>query len=182
MRGKGRFQDLSSFNYAELENSKNRSISFIWLDEMLTEAPAEFDRLIKPFRWRFFTKIPACLAFTETQLREQRHVFLVVSGSLGNELFLLNVCLIKQLFATYVYCAHLSPNFEWSEDMSTIQGVFNDQKQLLMKIQTDLDPFKQSLGVFDSKWYNPSRTVNQITVRSSSDMIFTSNFDTYPLF
>ncbi|CAF1230623.1 unnamed protein product [Adineta ricciae] len=168
-RSKGRFQDLSSFNYAELEKSKNKSVAFIWLDEMLTESPAEFDRLIEPFQWTFFTKIPICLAFIETQLREQRYVFLVVSGSLGNELFLTNVCLIKQLFATYVYCAHLSPNFQWTEDNSTIRGVFNDQNQLLKKIQMDLDPFKQSSGEFDSIWYNSSKTTDQITIPQSMD-------------
>ncbi|UJR32556.1 hypothetical protein I4U23_020017 [Adineta vaga] len=158
---KCRFQNISSFDYARLDSSKIQSISFIWFDEMLGESNNEFDQFIQPFQWTFFNKITNCLAFIETQLREQRYIFLVVSGSLGNTLFQTGICVIKQLFATYIYCAHLDPNLEWARNHSEIHGVFNDSKKLISQIQKDFDTLKKSLGISIIKWYVQSNTTNE---------------------
>jgi hypothetical protein len=60
------------------------------------------------------------MSFIDKQLREQRDIFLIVSGIIGDELFLTGSCLIKQIYAIYVYCIQLRRHLKWSPKYSEI--------------------------------------------------------------
>jgi hypothetical protein len=105
------------------------------------------------------------MSFIETQLREQRYIFLIVSGSLGDELFVAGLCLMRQIFATYIYCAHLDSHLDWSRDYSEIRGIYNDSKILAKQIKQDFDKLQLTLGMDDTKWYTESKTTDQTQVK-----------------
>jgi len=155
------FRNLSSFDYLRLDSSKIKSISFIWLDQILHDSQDELDQIIQPFHWNFFDQISNCMSFIERQLREQRYIFLIVSGSIGNELFLSGLCLIKQIFATYIYCAQLGSHLNWSQKYSQIRGVYNDSFKLAQQIKRDYNQLQNSLHITETDWDISSNTTQQ---------------------
>ncbi len=155
------FRNLSSFDYPRLDSSKIKSISFIWLDQILHDSQDELDQIIQPFHWNFFDQISTCMSFIERQLREQRYIFLIVSGSIGNELFLFGLCLIKQIFATYIYCAQLGSHLNWSQKHSQIRGVYNDSFKLAQQIKRDYNQLQNSLHITETNWDISSNTTQQ---------------------
>ncbi|CAF1400563.1 unnamed protein product [Adineta steineri] len=158
---KQRFRYLSSFNYSQLDSSNHKSISFIWLDEILNDSDDELNQAIKPYQWNFFNRVSNCISFIERQLREQRYIFLIVPGTLGEELYSTGLCLIKQIFATYIYCAHLGSHLEWSRGHSEIRGVYNNSKTLANKLKQDIDKLELPLDEHETKWYTESYTTDQ---------------------
>ena len=142
-----RFRHLRSLNYSRLNDFREKSVAFIWLDEILSDCEDRLHRIIEPFHWRFFDSVASCVPFIESQLREQRYVFLVASGTLGHELFLTPLSLMVQIFSAYIYCAHLGPHLQWSQDYARIRGVFNDPNLLANQIQQDYDPLRVLLNI-----------------------------------
>jgi hypothetical protein len=132
---------------------------------MLNDPNGEFYRIINPLQWDFFDDISRCISFIERQIREQRYIFLIVSGTLGHELFLTTFCLMKQIFATYVYCAHLGPHNTWSRQYSQIRGVYNDHKKLAEHIKRDYNQLLNSLGINKINSYNSSIVKKENKVR-----------------
>jgi hypothetical protein len=155
------FRNLSSFDYPRLDSSKIKSISFIWFDQILKDSQDDLDQIIKPFQWNFFDKISNCISFIEKQLREHRYIFLIVSGSIGNELFLSGLCLIKQIFATYIYCAQLGQHLNWSQRYSQIRGVYNDSSKLAQQIKQDYNQLQNFLNITENNWDITSNTTQQ---------------------
>jgi hypothetical protein len=109
------------------------------------------------------------MSFIEKQLREQRYIFLIVSGSFGNELFLSGLCLIKQILATYIYCAQLGPHLNWSRKYSQIRGVYNDSFKLAQQIKQDYNQFKNSFNIKETDWDITSNT-NQQNLKKFEDV------------
>ncbi|CAF3537887.1 unnamed protein product [Rotaria sp. Silwood1] len=155
------FRHLSSFDYHRFDAPKSKLFSFIWLDEMLHDSEIQLQHIIEPFQWQFFNNISTCVSFIEMQLREQRYIFLITSGSLGNELFFSGLCLKNQIFATYIYCAQLGPHLNWSRDYSQIRGVFNDSTMLANKIKQDYQQLQISLDTSNTKSHTTSNTTNE---------------------
>ncbi|CAF3544687.1 unnamed protein product [Rotaria socialis] len=155
------FRNLSYFDYNGLDSPKNKSISFIWLDEILHDAEFQFQQIVEPFQWQFFDNVSSCVLFLEKQLREQRYVFLVTSGVLGKELFISGLCVMDQLFATYVYCAQLSPNLNWSRDYSKIRGIYNDSNKLAYQLKRDYKQLQAALGICETECYTVSKITNE---------------------
>jgi len=141
----------------------------------LHDSDGEIDQIIKPFQWKFFDKVSNCVSFIETQLRAQRYIFLIVSGSLGNELFFADLCLMKQIFATYIYCAHLGSHLDWSRDYPQIRGIYNDSKILAKQIKQDFDKLQLSLEIRDTRWYTESETTDENQVRYTFLVISVGN-------
>ncbi|CAF1164795.1 unnamed protein product [Rotaria sordida] len=162
-------RNLSSFDYHRFHSPKSKLFSFIWLDEMLHDAEIEFHRIIEPFQWQFFDNISTCVSFIEMQLREQRYIFLITSGSLGKQLFYLGLCLTDQIFATYIYCAQLDPNSNWSRDYSQIRGVFNDSTMLAKQIKHDYQQLQSSLETFNSKWHTTTNISSEIKIVQNTE-------------
>ncbi|CAF0803813.1 unnamed protein product [Rotaria sordida] len=135
--------------------------SFIWLDEMLHDTEIQFQHIIEPFQWQFFNNVSSCVSFIETQLRERRYIFLITSGSLGHELFHSGLCLTDQIFASYIYCAQLDPNLDWSRDYAQIRGIYNDSTKLANKIKQDYKELQNSLNICETEWHTASNTTNE---------------------
>jgi hypothetical protein len=149
------------FDYRRLDSPKIKSISFIWLDEILYDCESQLRQTIGPFQWQFFNCVSLCMSFIETQLRERRYIFLVASGTLGRELFETTFCLTKQIFVAYVYCAHLGPHLGWSRNYSQIQGVYNDLTKLADQIKRDYSQLQNSLGICETGWCTTSNNTDQ---------------------
>ncbi len=160
-----RFQRILSFDYRNYDSRRIKSLSFIWLDEMLYDPDGEFNRIIKPYEWDFFNDISECISFIEKQIRQQHYIFLIVSGTLGQELFLTTYCLMEQVFATYIYCAHLGSHATLTEEYSQIRGVYNDPIKLAQHIERDYNQLQNSLGINYTNTYNKSIDSQQNKVR-----------------
>ncbi len=143
------------------------------------DSDGEIDQIIKPFQWKFFDKVSNCMSFIEAQLRQQRYIFLIVSGSLGDELFVAGLCLMKQIFATYIYCAHLGSHLDWSRDYSEIRGIYNDSKILAKQIKQDFDKLQLSLEIRDTRWYTESKTTDENQVRYTFLVILEGNAEIF---
>ncbi len=159
------FQRLFSFDYVNYDCRRVKSISFIWLDEILYDSEGEFSQIIKPYEWNFFNNISECILFIEKQIRQQHYIFLIVSGTFGQELFLTTHCLMQQVFAKYVYCAHLGPHSKWTKEYSQIRGVYNDFVKLAQHIKRDYNQLKNSLEINSTNTYNKSIIDQQNKVR-----------------
>ena len=159
------FRRVTSFNYSSLDSEKIKSISFIWLDEILRDCDIQFQQLIKPFQWHFFNSVSSCVLFIEKQLRERRYIFLIASGKLGEELFFTAFCLMQQIFVAYIYCAHLGPNWNWSCDFPKIRGVYNDSKMLINQLKQDYEHLRTSLRITETNWDTESNTSNNNRVK-----------------
>ena len=96
---------LSSYNYARAES---REIALLWLDEMLNSAEDRLNEVIDPFQWSFFQSVSQCLPHIEYQLRGGNEVFLVTSGSLGYELFLVAHRLMSSVRFVYIFYSQLT--------------------------------------------------------------------------
>jgi hypothetical protein len=155
------FRSLSSLDYRRLNSTKVKSISFLWLDEILYDCESQFRQTIEPFQWQFFNNVSSCVSFIDTQLRERRYIILVASGTLGNELFHTAFCLTKQIFAAYIYCAQLRDNKSWSSDHPQIRGVYNDPTKLANQIKQDYNQLQITLGIEKTGWYTASDTTDE---------------------
>lgn len=134
---------------------------------MLNDCDSNFNDIIKPFEWNFFKEISICISFIEKQLREQRYIFLIVSGSIGNELFFSGLPLIRQIFATYIYCAQIHTHLYWAMKHSEIKGVFNDSNKLKQQIQKDFHHLENLLNINNNNWDIQFTTNNQNQVRKN---------------
>jgi len=159
------FRRILSFDYLNYDSRRVKSISFIWLDEMLYDPEEEFNKIIKPYEWNFFNNISECISFIEKQTRQQIYIFLIVSGTFGQELFVTTYCLMEQVFATYIYCAHLGPHSKWTKEYSQIRGVYNDSRKLVEHIKKDFNQLQISLEINYSNTYNKSIINQQNKVR-----------------
>ncbi|CAF4773338.1 unnamed protein product [Rotaria socialis] len=68
---------------------------------------------------------------------------------------------MDQLFATYVYCAQLSPNLNWSRDYSTIRGIYNDSNKLAYQLKRDYKQLQAALGICETECYTVSKITNE---------------------
>ncbi len=159
------FQRIFSFDYPNCDSSKLKSISFIWLDEMLYESDKKFYPIIKPLQWEFFDDISKCISFIRKQILQQNYIFLIISGTVGHELFLTKYIFMKRIFATYIYCTHIGPHSKWTEEYSQIRGVYNDPIKLAQHIKRDYNKLQKSLGINYTNTYNNAIIDQQNKVR-----------------
>ncbi|CAF0838365.1 unnamed protein product [Rotaria sordida] len=131
----------SSFDYHHTSESKG--ISFIWLDEIINSLDNNLNQIIEPYHWYFFNNVTQCIPYIENQLRQQNEIFLVVSGSLGYELFLTAYRLMSAIRFVYIYCSRLGLHENWIKYYSQIQGVFNDSLVLEEKLKKNLEQINQ---------------------------------------
>lgn len=161
------FQNLSSFDYYRFNSTKVKLVSFVWLDEILYDAEDQFQNIIKPFQWTFFDNLAACVSYLEMQLREQRYIFLITSGSLGNELFHAGLCSMNEMFAIYVYCAQLGSTLNWTRNYSCIRGVYNDSTKLANQIKRDCQNLQTLLNMQETENSVISKTTDEDQVRET---------------
>ncbi|CAF1190170.1 unnamed protein product [Rotaria sordida] len=134
---------------------------FDWHANCIKQGYLQEEHIIEPFQWQFFNNVSSCVSFIETQLRERRYIFLITSGSLGHELFHSGLCLTDQIFASYIYCAQLDPNLDWSRDYAQIRGIYNDSTKLANKIKQDYKELQNSLNICETEWHTASNTTNE---------------------
>ena len=151
-----RFQRLFSFDYPNYDSPRIRSVSFIWLDEILSDCDGELNEIIKPYYWEFFNDICQCISYIEKQIRQQHYIFFIVSGTLGQELFSTGFSTMQQIFSTYVYCSHLGPHIKWTKAYSQIHGVYNDPMKLAQHLKRDYNHLENFLGINKNNPYNTS--------------------------
>ncbi|CAF2537696.1 unnamed protein product [Rotaria sp. Silwood2] len=132
----------SSFDYHVTSDPKG--ISFIWLDEIINSLDNNLTQIIEPHHWCFFNNVSQCIPYIENQLRQQNEIFLVVSGSLGYELFLTAYHFMSAIRFVYVYCSRLGIHGNWIKYYSQIQGVFNDSSALEEKLKQNLEQLNKS--------------------------------------
>ncbi|CAF0978985.1 unnamed protein product [Rotaria sp. Silwood1] len=132
----------SSFDYHH--TSESRGIAFIWLDEIINSLDNNINQIIEPHHWCFFNNVSQCIPYIENQLRQQNEIFLVVSGTLGYELFLTAYRFMTAIRFVYVYCSRLGVHGNWIKYYSQIQGVFNDSLALEEKLKQNLEQLNQS--------------------------------------
>ena len=75
---RSRVDHRALINYAQAYDFE--SLSFVWLDDLLTSVDEYLNEIIHPFIWNSFCNVAQCLAFIETQVREKSLIFLVASG------------------------------------------------------------------------------------------------------
>lgn len=135
------YRNLSTFRYRKVPVFK--SLSFIWLDEILNSCTDDLNETIQPFSWNFFENIFECLSFIENQVREEKQIFLVVSGSLGRQVFASGYEFMRTVSFVYIYCSQLGEHNDWIQTYSDIRGAFNDSSKLQRVIKADLDKVRQ---------------------------------------
>jgi len=86
---------------------------------------------------------------------------------------------MKQIFATYIYCAHLGSHLDWSRDYPQIRGIYNDSKILAKQIKQDFDKLQLSLGIRDTRWYTESKTTDENQVRYTFLVILEGNAEIF---
>lgn len=99
----------------------------VWLDAKIDESDADSRHTILQLRRivntiHLFTTTEPCLSFLNSVKDE--HVFLIVSGQLGEEI-VPQVHSLSQVYSIYIFCKNLSVHQVWSKDWSKIQGVFS---------------------------------------------------------
>ncbi|UJR38678.1 hypothetical protein I4U23_031344 [Adineta vaga] len=158
------FSNIYSFEYLTIDNEKSSSFTFIWLDELINDSTEQFKKIIEPFQWNFFNNISSCISFIEKQLRQKSNIFLIVSGKLGEELFLTTVFLMQQIFSVYIYCAQIEPNLKWSKTHVQIKGVYNNLNQLQRHIEKDYQQLQISSSDENNRriYQNDNQLFNQL--------------------
>ncbi|CAF2108189.1 unnamed protein product [Rotaria magnacalcarata] len=131
----------SSFRYHQI--SKPKGMSFIWLDDILNSVDSSLYEIIEPFQWCFFRDISECFQYIEQQLRQQNEIFLVVSGTLGYELFLTSFRFMSAIRFVYVYCSQIGIHGNWAQYYYQIKGVFNDPSALEKKLKQNIQLVRQ---------------------------------------
>lgn len=138
------FRNVSTFNYEKHRSKEMNSISFIWFDQMLNDCETDFNEMIKPYQWNFFNDRIECMSFIENELRKKHLILLIVSGSIGNDLFISGSTLIDQIYSIYVYCAQIDTHSQWATKYKQIKGIFNQSNKLKEQIEKDFHQINQS--------------------------------------
>ncbi|CAF3765154.1 unnamed protein product [Rotaria socialis] len=135
-----RFQYLSTLPQVRL-TSNMKGDSFIWLGEILNHPNKNLDETIAPSKWNIFNEISICIPYIEIQLREEKRIFLVVSGSLGHTLFITSFHLMSLIPYIYIYCSSFDLYVNWANYYSGIRGVHANARELGKQINQDLNKF-----------------------------------------
>ena len=130
--------------FPNLIQAQSRGLAFVWLDEIMTVAEPHLSEVIQPFQWSFYRTLSRCVPYMQYQSLGGNEVFLVVSGSLGYELFTEAYQKISRVQYVYVYCSQLGLHERWIRYYSKIRGVYNDSQALAKAIQSDLDNVRQA--------------------------------------
>ena len=117
---------------------KVKTNSFIWLDEHLRYSVDYLNEIITPSKWYFSDDISTCTSYIENQLHEENKIFLVVSNSFGQKLFLNFFHLISLIPFVYIYSSKIRSHNNWINDYPQIRGIYNDFIQLSEQIKQDL--------------------------------------------
>ena len=131
-----------------------KSLSFIWLDEILNSCTDDLNETIQPFTWNFFQNVFDCLSFIENQMREEKQIFLVLSGSLGRQVFASGYGFMRTVSFVYIYCSQLGQHNDWIQNYADIRGAFNDSLILQQAIKKDLES--------SSTWLTQSKPCLQV--------------------
>jgi hypothetical protein len=162
---KSRVQNPSSFRYQR--SSDVKGISLIWLDEILNSSDDYLNQIIEPSEWNFFNNVSQCLPFIENQIREQNEIFLVVSGTLGYELYHTARQFMSVIRFVYIYCSRVGLHGNWIKYYPQIRGVFNDSLTLGDKIRQDLEQVHQ---LPNDEWQLiPKSAVNKVSSEPAYD-------------
>ncbi|CAF3831650.1 unnamed protein product [Rotaria magnacalcarata] len=121
--------------------SNMKGDSFIWLGGMLNHPNKNLDETIAPSKWNIFNEISICIPHIEIQLREEKRIFLVVSGSLGHTLFITSFHLMSLIPYIYIYCSSFDLYVNWANYCSGIRGVHANARVLGEQINQDLNEF-----------------------------------------
>ena len=146
------------FDYKKFQTHSNHSIKLFWLDELINDSNEWF----QSHECQHFNNTSSLITSIEKELRQNSHIFLIVSGYFGEELFLTVYSLMKQIHSIYVYCAQIETNFTWSKYYSEIKGIFNDFDQLQQKIERDYEQLQHS--------FTDSEEQNQIKLFRNEDI------------
>ncbi|CAF3532636.1 unnamed protein product [Rotaria socialis] len=147
---------LPEFNYED--------VTLVWLDENVNES---FDCLDTKCRlsaivnyFKVFDNVQETIDYIRSALRE--HLFLIVSGSLG-EMLIANVNDEFQLKFIYVFCMNKEKHSNWSCKYEKICGVFSDKYELFQNLTLQVRTYEKSLLAMSI--FNRTRTA---TVESST--------------
>ena len=165
-----RYRGISTFRYPKVSNFK--SLSFIWLDELLNCCDDDLNEIIQPFTWNFFNSISQCLSFIENQVREQNQIFLITSGSLGRHLFASGYEFMRTVSFVYIYCAEIDHHNRWIRECSDIRGAFNDSSTLGQMIKEDLEHAHRLQKEKNSTWSLQSNSYLQVRHNHIYNRIF----------
>ena len=158
------FRNVSTFNYKRSHSKEMNSISFIWFDQILNDCEQDFTELIEPYQWNFFNDRISCMSFIENELRKKHLIILIVSGSIGNDLFISGSTLIDQIYSIYIYCAQIDTHSQWANNYKQIKGIYNQSNKLKQQIKKDLDQINQSYQFNYSNQQIQLTTTNQNNV------------------
>ena len=104
-----------------------------------------------------FSDANACIDYILTECSTPDTVFLIVSGSLGLNIWTI-IDTLPQLYAVYVYCVNNSKHTQWAQLCHKIGAhrVFSQEDQLIAKLMTDQEEAtrKVKIDLQSLKWIN----------------------------
>jgi hypothetical protein len=120
--------DLSTF----------KGLKFVTLDALQIETRDVYDKISGTFKWEMCeSQEDRCIDFV-TKDCQNRRVFLVSSGSLGEKI-VKTIHDLPQVYAIYIYCANVKYHRGWSEKFPKVRSVCdNDDLYLLPQFAVDV--------------------------------------------
>lgn len=112
----------------------------VWLDASINELSADYQNSIIRLRAVVntidtFTNIKKCVDFL-VDIKDEK-VFLIVSGSLGQEVVPMVEPLI-QLDSIYIFCSHKAKHEIWVKQFQKVKGVFTSIDPICVLLKTDI--------------------------------------------
>jgi tetratricopeptide (TPR) repeat protein len=138
--------DLSTTPFCMSPEFNYEDVILIWTDENVN---ANFDCLDTKCRLttivnylKVFSDVEETINYVRLALNE--HLFLIVSGSLG-EMVISQIYKESQLKFIYVFCIDKEKHLEWTYKYEKICGIFTDKYELFHHLSTKVRAYEKSL-------------------------------------
>ena len=87
----------------------------------------------------------SCIQYmTNSEIRNTR-IFLVVSGSLGQDFVPRVHSIITELYSIYVFCSYVEKHEKWAKNFNKIKGVYKDMMAICEQLKRDLSQCSNDL-------------------------------------